>query len=76
MKELLEFVIKSLVDNQEAVCITETSKDKSIVYEIKVDASDIGKIIGKQGRIAKAIRTLIKAIATKENKKVIIEILD
>lgn len=76
MKELLEFVIKSLVDNQEAVCITETSKDKSIVYEIKVDVSDIGKIIGKQGRIAKAIRTLIKAIATKENKKVIIEILD
>lgn len=76
MKELLEFVIKNLVDNQEAVSITETSKDKSIVYEIKVDASDIGKIIGKQGRIAKAIRTLIKAIATKENKKVIIEILD
>jgi len=76
MKELLEFVIKNLVDNQEAVSITETSKDKSIVYEVKVDESDIGKIIGKQGRIAKAIRTLIKAIATKENKKVIIEILD
>lgn len=76
MKELLEFVIKNLVDNQEAVSITETSKDKSIVYEIKVDESDIGKIIGKQGRIARAIRTLIKAIATKENKKVIIDILD
>lgn len=76
MKELLEFVIKSLVDNQEAVSISETTKDKSIVFEVKVDGSDIGKIIGKQGRIAKAIRTLIKAIATKENKKVIIEILD
>jgi len=76
MKELLEFIVKSLVENQEAVSITESQKDDAIVFKIKVDQSDMGRIIGKQGRIAKAIRTLAKAISTKENKKVFIDIVD
>lgn len=76
MKELLEYIIKSLVDNKDAVSVVEKADEKSIVFEVKVDSSEMGKIIGKQGRIAKAIRTLIKSIATKERKKVSVEILD
>lgn len=71
MKEILEIIIKNLVDDVEAVSVTET--EKSIVLEVKVSEKDMGKIIGKQGRIAKSIRTVVKAIATKENKKVSIE---
>ena len=76
MKELLEYVIKSLVDNKDAVSITEKADEKTIVFEVRVEQSEMGKIIGKQGRIAKAIRTLMKSIATKERKKVSVEILD
>lgn len=76
MKEFLEFIIKNLVENQEAVSITESQRDDVIVFEIKVEQSDMGRIIGKQGRIAKAIRTLSKAISAKENKKVLIDIVD
>jgi len=70
MKEILETLIKSLVDNQEEVTITEKEEGKTTVFEVKVSETDMGKVIGKQGRIAKAIRTVSKAIATKENKKV------
>ncbi|MBR3511715.1 MAG: KH domain-containing protein [Clostridia bacterium] len=76
MKEVLELVIKSLVDNKEDVVIEEKQENKSICYEVKVSKDDMGKVIGKQGKMAKAIRTVVRAIATKENKKVSIEFLD
>lgn len=76
MKDILEVIIKNLVDNQEEVSITEKSEEKSICYEVKVAKSDMGKVIGKQGKMAKAIRSIIKAIAVKENKKVNVEFLD
>lgn len=73
MKEMLEIMIKNLVENPDAVQITESSKGNSVTYEVKVAEGDMGKVIGKQGRIAKSIRTVAKAIATKEDKKVNIE---
>ena len=76
MKDILEVVIKNLVDNAEAVSITEKSEAKSICYEVKVAKEDMGKVIGKQGKMAKAIRSIMKAIATKEHKKVNVEFLD
>ncbi len=74
MKELVELIITSLVDNPEEVIVTETETEKGLLVEVKVAESDMGKVIGKQGRIAKAIRSVVKAAATKENKKVIVEI--
>ena len=68
MKELVEVIAKALVDNPNEVVVTESLK------ELKVAASDMGKVIGKQGRIAKAIRSVVKAAASKEDKKVIVEI--
>lgn len=76
MKEILETIIKSLVENQEAVTITEKEDEKQITLEVKVKESDMGKVIGKQGKIAKSIRTLMKSIAGKEHKKVTIEFID
>ena len=76
MKEMLEMLVKSLVDNVDNVEITEKENGNDVTLEIRVDPSDMGKIIGKQGRIAKAIRVLMKAYATKEGKKVNVEILD
>ena len=76
MKEMLEILVKSLVDNPENVTITEKENGNDVTMELKVDASDIGKVIGKQGRIAKAIRVLMRAYATKIGKKVNVEILD
>ncbi|MBR3697784.1 MAG: KH domain-containing protein [Clostridia bacterium] len=77
MKEILELVIKNLVDNKDEVSINErTNDDKSTSYEVKVAKDDIGKIIGKQGKMAKSIRTIMKAVAVKEHKKIIIEFLD
>ena len=76
MKETLEMLVKSLVDNTENVEITEKENGNAVTLEIRVDPSDMGKIIGKQGRIAKAIRVLMKAYATKVGKKVSVEILD
>ena len=76
MKDILEVVIKNLVDNAEAVSITEKLDAKSICYEVKVAKEDMGKVIGKQGKMAKAIRSIMKAIATKEHKKVNVEFLD
>ena len=76
MKGLLEVIAKSLVDNPDEVVVTEKETEKGLVLELKVAPSDIGKVIGKQGRIAKAIRSVIKAAAAKEDKKVIVDILD
>ncbi|SKA76377.1 RNA-binding protein (KH domain) [Clostridium sp. USBA 49] len=75
MKELVEIIAKSLVDNPEAVQVNEISGEQSIILELKVAPEDMGKIIGKQGRIAKAIRTVVKAAAIKENKRVVVEII-
>ena len=75
MKELLEFIAKSLVNNPDAVEITEKTTENSIVLQLHVAEEDMGKVIGKQGRIAKAIRTVIKAAASNYNKKVIVDIV-
>jgi len=76
MVELVAVIAKSLVDKPEEVEVKETSDDKqSIVIELKVAPEDMGKIIGKQGRIAKALRTVVKAAATKAGKKVVVEII-
>ncbi|WP_138206670.1 KH domain-containing protein [Haloimpatiens lingqiaonensis] len=75
MKELLEVIAKSLVDNPEMVCVNEIAGEQSIILELKVAPEDMGKVIGKQGRIAKAIRTVMKAAAIKENKRVVVEII-
>jgi len=75
MKDILEIIIKNLVDNKEAIEINEVDGEKSVVFEVKVAEGDMGKIIGKQGRLAKSIRTLIKAVANKENKKVTVEFI-
>jgi len=75
MKELLTFLAKSLVDYPDEVSVTEVEKDNALVLELRVNESDMGKVIGKQGRIAKSIRTVIKAASTKEDKKVIVEIM-
>ena len=75
MKELVEVIAKSLVDYPDEVQVTETENDKAVVLELKVAQSDMGKVIGKQGRIAKAIRAVIKAASSSEDKKVVVEIL-
>ena len=75
MKELVEVIAKSLVDYPDEVQVTETENDKAVVLELKVAQSDMGKVIGKQGRIAKAIRTVVKAAASKEDRKGIVEIM-
>ncbi len=75
MKELVEVIAKALVEKPEEVVTTETETDDAIVVELKVDPSDMGKVIGRQGRIAKAIRAVVKAASSKSDKKVIVEIL-
>ena len=75
MKELVEVIAKSLVDAPEEVVVTETEDEKSIVIELHVAASDMGKVIGKQGRIAKAMRSVVKAAASKTDKKVVVDIV-
>lgn len=75
MKELVEILAKALVDSPNEVVVTEHEDAKGIVIELKVAPSDMGKVIGKQGRIAKSIRSVVKAAAFKENKKVIVEII-
>ncbi len=74
MKELVEIIAKSLVDNPDEVIVTESETPKGIIIELTVGAADMGKVIGKQGRIAKALRTVVKAAASKYDKKVIVEI--
>lgn len=76
MKELVEFVVKSLVDNPDAVNIQEVEGEKASIIELRVDQSDLGKVIGKQGRTAKAIRTILNASGVKSGKKVVLEILE
>ena len=76
MKELVEVIAKALVDDPDSVVVTEREERKTTVLEVRVDDSDMGKVIGKQGRIAKAIRSVVKAAAAKEDKKVIVDILD
>ena len=75
MKELVEVIAKSLVDYPDEAVVTETENEKAIVLELRVAQSDMGKVIGKQGRIAEAIRAVVKAAASKEEKKVIVEIM-
>ena len=76
MKELVEVIAKALVDDPDSVVVTEREDKKATVLEVKVADSDMGKVIGKQRRIAKAIRSVVKAAAAKEDKKVIVDILD
>lgn len=75
MKELLETIAKALVDNPEQVSVNEVVGEKSTILELRVTEDDMGKVIGKQGRIAKAIRTVVKAAAVKDNKRVVVEII-
>ena len=75
MKDLVELIAKALVDHPDQVQVTEKETEKSIVIELRVAPEDMGKVIGKQGRIAKAIRTVVKAAAIKDDAKVSVEIL-
>ncbi|MCI7147366.1 MAG: KH domain-containing protein [Candidatus Fimisoma sp.] len=75
MTKLVEAIAKSLVDNPDGVVVSETTGRQGTVIRLKVDPGDMGKVIGKQGRIAKAFRTVVNAAATKENKKVTVEIV-
>ncbi len=75
MKDLVEVIAKSLVEHPDEVVVTETENEKTILVELRVAPSDMGKVIGKQGRIAKAIRSVVKAASSKEEKKVVVEIL-
>jgi predicted RNA-binding protein YlqC (UPF0109 family) len=75
MKELLETIATALVDYPEKVTVREIEEETSLILELKVAEEDMGKVIGKQGRIAKAIRSIVKAAATGQNKKVIVEIV-
>lgn len=75
-KELVEFVVRNLVDNPEAVNVNVVEGDKVTILELSVAPEDIGKVIGKQGRIAKAIRTLIAASSSKSGRHISLEILD
>ncbi len=76
MKDLLEYLAKSLVDHPEDVTVQETETDTTVVLELTVAKDDIGKVIGKQGRIARALRTIVKASAVKNGKRAIVEIVD
>ena len=76
MKELVMHIVKALVDNPDEVTVEETLVKDEVILKLKVSQDDVGKVIGKQGRIAKAIRTVVKAAAIKEDKKVVVEIID
>lgn len=75
MKELVEYIAKSIVDHPDDVVVTEVEGSKAMVIELKVHPDDMGKVIGKQGRIAKAIRTVVNAAAIRENRRVMVEII-
>ena len=75
MKEIVEIIAKSLVDDASAVVVNEREEDNVVIYELHVATEDMGKVIGKQGRIAKALRTVVKAAATRKKKKVNVEIV-
>lgn len=76
MKEVLETIITTLVSDKNAVSINQIDGEQSIIFEVKVAENDMGKIIGKQGVIAKSIRTIMKAVASKENKRIAVEFID
>jgi predicted RNA-binding protein YlqC (UPF0109 family) len=76
MKELIEYVVKALVDNPDKVAVKEIAGEKSIIYELRVGEGDLGKVIGKEGRTAKAIRTIITAAAMKQGKRTVLEIIE
>ena len=75
MKELVEVIAKALVDNPDEVIVTEKTEGKNVIVELHVAASDMGKVIGRQGRIAKAIRSVVKAASSKDNTRVDVEIV-
>ncbi|WP_134700349.1 KH domain-containing protein [Ammoniphilus sp. YIM 78166] len=75
MKTLIEVIAKALVDHPGEVHVNEVEKDRLTVYELSVHAEDMGKVIGKQGRVAKALRTVVNAAAVKENKRITIDIV-
>ena len=75
MKDLLTFIAKTLVDSPDEVSVEERETETEIILELRVAKEDMGKVIGKQGRIAKAIRSVVKAAASKEDKKVVVEIM-
>ena len=76
MRQVLETIVRNIVENGEAVSINEKQEADKIVFEVKVDEKDMGRIIGKQGKVANSIRTLMKALGSKDKKKVSIEFLD
>lgn len=75
MKDLLNVIVKNLVDNKDEIKIIQRQEDDIIILELSVSNDDVGKVIGKQGKIAKAIRTVVKSAASYENKKVVVKIL-
>lgn len=75
MKDLVEVIARSLVEYPDELVVTETEREDAVYVELQVGASDMGKVIGKQGRIAKAIRTVVKAASSKADKRVIVDIL-
>jgi len=76
MKELIEYIAKSLVDNPDDVTVKEVEGEKTTVYELRVGPGDLGKVIGKHGRTARSIRTLLNAAATKSGRRAVLEILE
>ena len=76
MRQILETIIKSIVENEEAVSINEKEEADKIIFEVKVEESDMGRVIGRQGKVANSIRTLMRALGSRDKKKVSIEFLD
>jgi predicted RNA-binding protein YlqC (UPF0109 family) len=76
LKELVTYIVKSLVDNQDKVSVAEIAGDRSVIYEVRVGEGDMGKVIGKEGRTAQAVRTIVTAAAMKLGKRTVIEILE
>lgn len=76
MKEFIEFIVKHLVDHPDTVALEHEEKENKVVFRLKVSAEDVGKVIGKKGRTAQAMRTLLAAVAAKEGKRAILEIED
>ena len=76
MKELVQFLARSIVNQPDAVEVTESEDDNASVFELKVAREDLGRVIGKQGRTAKSLRTILNAAAAKTNRKVVLEIVD
>ena len=76
MKQVLETIVKNIVENQDAVSINEKEESDKVIFEVKVAENDMGRIIGRQGKVANSIRTVMKALSSKEHKRVVVEFLD